>query len=48
LKSIYLRLKTMIFGPNKRKLNREALYLDKDPIEMSHKYKYLGIDFQGI
>jgi hypothetical protein len=43
LKSIYLILKTMIFGPNKGKLNQEAFYLDKDSFEMSHIYKYLGI-----
>ena len=34
----------MIFGHNKRKLNQEAFYLDKDPIEITHEYKYLGID----
>ena len=35
----------MIFGCNKRKLNQEAFYLDKDPTEITHKNKYLGFDF---
>ena len=35
----------MIFGCNKRKLNQEAFYLDKDHIEITHEYQYLGIDF---
>ena len=35
----------MIFGLNKRELNQEALYLDKDQIEITHEYKYLAIDF---
>ena len=32
----------MIFGRNKKKLNQEAFYLDKDSIEITHEYKYLG------
>ena len=39
------KTKTMIFDCNKRKLNQEAIYLDKDQIEINHEYKYLGIDF---
>ena len=39
------KTKIMIFSYNKRKLNQEAFYLDKDPIEITHEYKYLGIDF---
>ena len=39
------KTKIMIFGRNKRKLNQEAFYLDKDQIEITHEYKYLGIDF---
>ena len=35
----------MIFGPNKRKLNREAFYVDKDQIEITNEYKHIGIDF---
>ena len=35
----------MIFGYNKRKINEEAFYVDNDPIEIIHEYKYLGIDF---
>ena len=35
----------MIFGRNKRKLNQEAFYLDKNPFEIPREYKYLGIDF---
>ena len=35
----------MIYGRNKRKLNREAFYLEKVPVEITHKYKYLGIGF---
>ena len=35
----------MIFGCNKRKVNQEAFYLDKDQIEITSRYKYLGIDF---
>ena len=45
LKSTYLKLKIVIFGHNKMKLNQEALYLDTDQNEITHKYKYLGIDF---
>ena len=39
------KTKIMIFDRNKRKLNQEAIYLDKDRIEINHEYKYLGIDF---
>ena len=35
----------MMFGRKKRKLNQDAFYLDKDRIEITHEYKYLGIDF---
>ena len=35
----------MIFGSNRWKSNQEAFYLDKDPIEITHKYKYLEIHF---
>ena len=31
----------MIFDGNKRKLNQEEFYLDKDQIEITHEYKYL-------
>ena len=37
--------KIMIFGCNNRKFNQEAFYLDKDQIEITHEYDYLGIDF---
>ena len=37
----------MIFGHNKRKLNQEAFYLDKEQIEITDEYKYLGIDFHS-
>ena len=33
----------MIFGRNKRNLNQEAIYLNKDQFEITHEYKYLGI-----
>ena len=39
------KIVTMKFGRNKRKLNQEAFYLDKDQIESTHEYKCLGIDF---
>ena len=39
------KTKTMIFDRTKRKLNQKAFYLDKDQIEITHEYKYLGIDF---
>ena len=39
------KIKIMIFSCNKRKLNQEAFYLDKDPIEITHEYKFLEIDF---
>jgi hypothetical protein len=35
----------MIFGHNKRKLNQEPFNLYKDQIDITHEYKYLGIDF---
>ena len=35
----------MIFDRNKRKSNQEAFYLDKDQIEITHEYKYIGIEF---
>jgi hypothetical protein len=35
--------KIMIFGHNKRKLNQEAFYVDKDRIEITHEYKYIGL-----
>ena len=35
----------MIFGCNKRRLNQKAFYLDKDQIGITHKYKFVGIDF---
>ena len=38
------KTKIMILGRNKRKLNQEAFYLDKDQIKITHEYKYLGID----
>lgn len=38
------RTKIMIFGRNKRNLNQETLYLDKDRIEITRKYEYFGID----
>ena len=34
----------MIIGRNKRKLIQEAFYLDKDQIDIIHKYQYRGID----
>ena len=34
----------MVIGRNKRKLNQKVFYLDKDHIEITHEYKYLGID----
>ena len=39
------KTKIMIFGCNKTNLNQEAFYLDNDPIEITHEYKDLGIDF---
>ena len=39
------KTKIMIFDHNKRKLNQEAYYLDKEQIEITHEYKYLGIGF---
>ncbi len=35
----------MKFGYNKRKSIHEALYVDKDPIETTHGYNYIGINF---
>ena len=37
----------MIDGRNKRELNQKAFYLDKDSIETTHAYKYIGIDFHS-
>ena len=45
LEDILSKTKIMIFGHNKRKSNQEAFHLDKDQIEITHEYKYLGIDF---
>ena len=45
LKSIYLRVKSWYLTATKGKLNQEAFYLDKDPIEITHEYKFLEIDF---
>ena len=39
------KTKSMIFGVNKRKLNLEAFYLDRDQIEITQEYKYFGIEF---
>ena len=39
------KTKIMIFDRNKRKSNQEAFYLDKDQIEITHEYKYIGIEF---
>jgi hypothetical protein len=39
------KIKLMIFGRNKRKLNQEAYFVDKDQIKINHEYKSLGIDF---
>ena len=39
------KTKIMIFGRNKRKLNQEIFYLDNDQIEITHKYKYIEVDF---
>ena len=39
------KTKIMIFGRNKRKLNQEIIYLAKDQVEITHQYKYHGIDF---
>ena len=38
-------IEIMIFGRNKRRLNQEVFYLDKDQIESTHEYKCLGVDF---
>ena len=35
----------MVFGRNRRNLNQEAFYPDKDRIKINHECKYLGIDF---
>jgi len=37
--------KIMIFGCNTKRSNQNAFYLDKDQIEITHEYKYVGIDF---
>jgi hypothetical protein len=34
----------MLFGCNKRNLNQETFYLDKNQNEITHQYKYPGID----
>ena len=39
------KTKIMIFGCNKIKLNQEAFYLDQDPIDITHEYKYIRIHF---
>ena len=39
------KTKIMIFDRNKKKSNQEAFYLDKDQIEITHEYKYIGIEF---
>ena len=44
LRSIYLNLKIVIFGCNKKKSNQKALYLDKAQMKITYKYEYLGID----
>ena len=41
------KTRIMVFGCNKRKLNQEAFYLDKDQIEITHEFKFLGIDFKS-
>ena len=38
------KAKIMVFGCNKRKLNQETFYLGKNQNEITHHYKYLGID----
>jgi hypothetical protein len=48
LEAILSKTKSMIFGHNKGKLNQEAFYLDKDPSEITHEYKYHGIVFLFI
>ena len=45
LKVNLARTKIILFGHNKRKLNQEAFYVNKDQIEITHEYKYLEIDF---
>ena len=37
--------KIMLFGYSIRKLIQKAIYLDKDYIEITHEYIYLGIGF---
>lgn len=39
------KTKIMIFGRNKRKLKQKVFYLNEDEMEITHEYKYLGIDF---
>ena len=39
------KTKILIGGHNKRKLNQETIYLDKDQIEITHENIYLGINF---
>ena len=38
------KTKIMIYAHNKKKLNQKAFYLEKEQIEIAHKYKYLRID----
>ena len=45
LEVILSKTKIIIYGHNKRKLNQEEFYLNKDQIEISHEYKYLGMYF---
>ena len=49
LELILSKTKIMIFGCNKRKLwtRTRKLNQDKDHIETTHEYKYLGIDFHS-
>lgn len=39
------KIKIVIFGCKKRKLNQDTFYLNNDQIEVTHEYKYFGIDF---
>ena len=39
------KIKITIFDCHKRKLKQKVIYLHKDEMEITHKYKYLGIDF---
>ena len=44
LKSIYLRLKSWS-GLQKKDIGQSVFYLGKDPIEITHEYKYFGTNF---